>query len=205
DGTLTGGGDEVLDEHAVLQHADLRGALAVADPLAHHHGALDRFAPGQELGLGQDRCSAAARFPAVPPALPLGLQPGRPAHAAHLVVVRAGRLLVGGGVGASGGFPVVRAAPAAPPAPTARAAFDLGAVGLGSFPLVRCRGLVGTLGFGVVTTVRRRTAIGRLVTCLVLAAVLGRGLRAGLALPVRLRLAIRRAGFGSRLLLLGRL
>ena len=44
-------GDEVLDEHVVLQHADLDPAAA----LAHHHRALDRLAPGQELGLGEDR------------------------------------------------------------------------------------------------------------------------------------------------------
>src|SRR5690606_36758126 len=91
DGALPGRGDEVLDEHTVLQHTDLRGALTFACLLAHHHGAFHRFAASQELGFGQDRRAAAACLPAVPTALPLGLQPRGPAHAAHLVLGRLGR------------------------------------------------------------------------------------------------------------------
>ena len=48
--------DVVLDEHVVLEDADL-GALAV---LADDHHALDGLAAGQELGLGDDRNAAAA-------------------------------------------------------------------------------------------------------------------------------------------------
>ena len=47
-------GDVVLDEHAVLEDADLGPAVAVA----HDHGALDALATGQELGLGDDGAAA---------------------------------------------------------------------------------------------------------------------------------------------------
>src|SRR5205823_2400402 len=75
--------DVVLDEHAVLEHADL-GALV---GLAHHHDPLDRLAAGQELGLGDDRWAAPTGVASVPATLPLGLQPGRSLDPAHPVVV----------------------------------------------------------------------------------------------------------------------
>src|SRR5690606_26794526 len=76
-------GDEVLDEHTVFEHRDL-DPVAV---LAHHHRALHRLPPGQELGLGQDRAAPAARVAAVAAALALGLQPGGAAHGLHAVVL----------------------------------------------------------------------------------------------------------------------
>ena len=74
-------GDEVLDQDAVLEQRDL-GQVA---PLPDRHHPLDRLPAGQELGLGQDLRAAAGRVPGVPPALPLGLQPGGPADALDLV------------------------------------------------------------------------------------------------------------------------
>src|SRR6185295_10351925 len=62
----------VLDQHAVLEHRDLGAVVALAD----HHGPLDRLAPGEELGLGDDRRPAAAGLPALAAALLLGLEPG---------------------------------------------------------------------------------------------------------------------------------
>src|SRR5699024_6431859 len=104
------GGDEVLDEDLVLEHADLgHDPLAVdARFLAHHHDAVHGLAPGEELGLGQDRLTAAARLPAVPATLSLGLQPSRTGDALHLVRAGAGALSP------------------APGAPTAVAFVDLG-------------------------------------------------------------------------------
>ena len=81
--------DVVLDEHVVLQDADLR-ALAV---LADDHHALDGLAAGQELGLGDDRHAAAALLAAFAAALLLGLQAGRALDGLHLV----GRLGLRGG------------------------------------------------------------------------------------------------------------
>ena len=46
-------GDVVLDEHAVLEHADLDAAAL----LAHDHRAVDRLAAGEELGLGDHRAA----------------------------------------------------------------------------------------------------------------------------------------------------
>ena len=92
------GRDEVLDQHAVLEHRDLGVAGALvrrfgADLVAHHHDAFDGLAAGQELGLAQDRRAAPSCVAAVPAALPLGLQPGGPADALNLVVDGLGRLL----------------------------------------------------------------------------------------------------------------
>src|SRR5690606_29009135 len=64
--------DVVLDEHAVLEYAD----LDAVEPAAHHHDPIDALAAGEELGLGDHR-AAAARVAAVAAALLLGLQPGR--------------------------------------------------------------------------------------------------------------------------------
>src|ERR1700754_1673287 len=85
-------------DHPVFEHRDLRiagallrrfGAYLVADD----HRPLDGFAPGQELGLAQDRRTAAAGVSAVAAALPLGLQPRRPVDALDLAV---GSVRVGG-------------------------------------------------------------------------------------------------------------
>ena len=77
-------GDEVLDEHAVLEDPD----LAAPGLLAHDHRALDGLAAGEELGLGQDRRAPAAGVAAVAAALALGLQPRGALDPAHLVVRR---------------------------------------------------------------------------------------------------------------------
>jgi hypothetical protein len=66
---LVGAGDVVLDEHLVLEHADLD--LAVAR--AHDHAAVDGLAAGQVLRLREDG-AAAAGVAAVAAALLLGLE-----------------------------------------------------------------------------------------------------------------------------------
>ena len=71
----------MLDQDAVLEDRDL-GAIA---ELADGHGPIDRFAAGQELGLGEDGSAAAPRVPPLPPTLALGLQAGRPSDASHPV------------------------------------------------------------------------------------------------------------------------
>src|SRR5690606_4222317 len=62
-------GDVVLDEHAVLEHADLRAVLL----RAHDHLAVDRLAAGEELGLRHDS-AAAPRLATVAAALLLRLE-----------------------------------------------------------------------------------------------------------------------------------
>ena len=145
-------GDEVLDEDVVLQHADLDPAAA----LAHHHRALDGLAPGQELGLGEDRRTAAARVAPVAAALALGLQPGGAADALHAVAIAAvpavtARLARGADAGDGAGRVVVggigrvvagTAAATATTAPTAA----LGGLGVG---LVGLLGVVVRLVVGV--------------------------------------------------------
>src|SRR5699024_10301867 len=88
------GGDEVFDEDLVLEHPDL-GHQAVAFRarlLAHHHNAVHGLPAGQELGLGEDGLATTPGLAAVPAPLPLGLEPGRPGDALHLVRGRAGAL-----------------------------------------------------------------------------------------------------------------
>src|SRR6202007_2472211 len=65
--------DVVLDQHVVLQHADLGPPALRTD----HHHALDGLAARQELRLGHDRRAAAALLAALAAALLLGLQAGR--------------------------------------------------------------------------------------------------------------------------------
>ena len=65
-------GDVVLDEHLVLEHADLGELVALADD----HDPVDRLAAGQELGLADDRRAAPAGLAALAAALLLGLEPG---------------------------------------------------------------------------------------------------------------------------------
>src|SRR5690606_26663183 len=83
DGPAALRGDEVLAEHAVLEHPDLRGATA----FAHHHRALDGLTPGEELGLGQDRGAPAPCLAAIPAPLTLGLEPRRATDAADAVAL----------------------------------------------------------------------------------------------------------------------
>ena len=78
-------GHVVLDEHAVLEHRDLRPVALLAD----RHHAVHRLAAGQELRLGQDRRAGPALVTPVTPPLALGLQPGRAGDALHLVARRA--------------------------------------------------------------------------------------------------------------------
>ena len=72
--------NKVLGEDTVLQHTDLYSVIALPD----HHLPIDRFAPGQELGLS-DNLPAATGIPRIPAALTLGLQPGGTLHAGDLV------------------------------------------------------------------------------------------------------------------------
>ena len=53
--------------------------------MSDHHLALDRFAAGEELGLGDDRRAAAAGFAPFAAALLLGFEAGGPADAGDLV------------------------------------------------------------------------------------------------------------------------
>src|ERR1700754_395232 len=81
----------MFDDDPVFEHRDLGVAGTLvrrlrADLVAHHHRPFDGLAPGQELRLAQDRRPAAAGVSAVPTALPLGLQPGRPVDALDLAV-----------------------------------------------------------------------------------------------------------------------
>ena len=81
------GGDEVLDQDAVLEDADLghrTGTVGVL-LLADHHDAIHGLATREELGLRQDRLTTTARLTAVAPALSLGLEPRRPADALDLL------------------------------------------------------------------------------------------------------------------------
>ncbi len=88
----------MLDHDAVFEHGDLRVARALvrrfgADFVAHHHHPLDGLAPGEELGLTQDRRPAAAGVTAVTTALPLGLQPGRSVDSLNFAVAGLGRFV----------------------------------------------------------------------------------------------------------------
>src|SRR5207253_2724375 len=130
-------GDVVLDEDVVLEDGDLRAVAALADD----HRAVHGLAAGEELGLGEDRCAAAAGVAAVPAALPLGLQPGGAGDPADVVVAGEppaaagplGTVVVVGVLGA-----VLRAATTtAPPAAGARTGLDVVALGLVGGGLLR--------------------------------------------------------------------
>ena len=133
--------DVVLDEHAVLEHADL-GAVATA---AHDHDALDALAAGEELGLGDDR-AATTGLAALAATLLLGLEAGRALDRGRLVALRArlahpgrgaGRVLVLAVTGAT-------AAAAAPTAAGAALALVTLVLGTGAPGLVG--GVAGRLG-----------------------------------------------------------
>src|SRR5690606_38409908 len=68
-------GDVVLDQHAVLQHADLNAVVL----LAHDHDAVDALAAREELRLRDDGTTTAG-VTAVATALLLGLETRRAAH-----------------------------------------------------------------------------------------------------------------------------
>ena len=68
---LRGVRDEVLGQHAVLEHGDLDALVA----LAHQHLAVHGLAAGQELGLGDHGAATPARA-GVAAALALRLEPG---------------------------------------------------------------------------------------------------------------------------------
>ena len=72
----------MLDDHPVLEHADLGVLVGLPD----QHGALDRLAPSQKLGLGQDRRAAAPGRTALAAALALGLHAGGALDAGDFVV-----------------------------------------------------------------------------------------------------------------------
>src|SRR5690606_7056297 len=136
-------GDEMLDEHTVLEHTDLSRIATLGD----HHGPLDRLPAGEELGLRQDRGTPPARFPAVPATLTPGRQTGGAAHAAHAVLGL--RLLLLGGLAVPhvddrvgrvvrrrrGLEGVVVTAPAAAPAAATPGRRGLGLRRLGGTPL----------------------------------------------------------------------
>ena len=90
-------GDVVLDEHVVLEDADLGDVVVLAD----HHHPVDRLAAGQELGLADDRRAPAAGLAALATALLLGLEPGRPGDRGDLVGCAAAATDAGDGVGGS--------------------------------------------------------------------------------------------------------
>ena len=88
-------GDEVLDQHAVLEHRDLRVSAALvrrlgADLVPDDHHPVDGLAAGQEFGLAQDRRAPPSRVAPVAASLPLGFQPRRSGDALNLVVVALG-------------------------------------------------------------------------------------------------------------------
>src|SRR5579875_439533 len=64
----------MLYQDAVLEHGYLRPVAVLPDD----HDPLHRLAPGQELGLGDDRRAAAPGVTALPASLPLGFEPRRP-------------------------------------------------------------------------------------------------------------------------------
>ena len=129
-GILLGLRDEVLGQDAVLEDADLDSVVALADD----HLAVDGFAPGQELGLGDDGAAAAgiAGFAA---ALLLRLQPGGALEGRDAVVDRGlggrtGRADAGHRVGRivvlpAGQFQVLVATAAATAAARGHAVFEL--------------------------------------------------------------------------------
>jgi hypothetical protein len=69
-----------------------------ADFVLHHHHPLDGLAPGQELGLTQNRRTATAGVTTVTTALPLGLQPGRSVDALNFPVTGLGRFVAPAGL-----------------------------------------------------------------------------------------------------------
>src|SRR5699024_5058650 len=52
-GSLLALGDIVLDEDVIFEDGDLGAAFS----FAYHHGTVDRLAPGQDLGFGDERAA----------------------------------------------------------------------------------------------------------------------------------------------------
>ena len=92
-------GDEVLDEHTIFEHGDLRVVLDGSDvimlvglresnvgaALTHDHHPVDGLAAREELRLTQNRWSTTPRVPTVATSLALGLEARRPRNPLHLV------------------------------------------------------------------------------------------------------------------------
>ena len=136
----------MLDEDAVLEDADLG---AVAD-VAHDHDPVDALAPGQELGLGDDR-PAPSGLAALASALLLGFEAGRTLERGHLVAARLADLGRHAGLVLLAVRATAAAAAAGPATGRRAAAVVLGAVGgrrasaagVGVAALVRGRRLGG--------------------------------------------------------------
>jgi hypothetical protein len=146
--------DIVLNEHAVLEHGDLR-AVAV---LAHHHDPLDRLAASQELRFGDDGRATATGFATLAAALPLGLQSGGALNGldvpdvSRLVPGRADvgdRVwrIIGRAATADAGLRLAARAPATAPAPLAGTG-SLGLVVVGCFCVRLLLALPGFRGRG---------------------------------------------------------
>ncbi|SHY84312.1 Uncharacterised protein [Mycobacteroides abscessus subsp. abscessus] len=169
----------MLDEHTVLENSDLRIAGALVRGLGtrlvpHHHHPVDGLAPGQELGLGQDRGPAPSGVAAVAAALALGLQAGGTGNPLNLVAPLGTRLaLVHNGVRRiviRRAIPVVTASGLATTSPAPAATGTLGSVtvlGIRFVTVGRRRIVPGTVG-GVI-------ALGGLATlgCRIVTGVVG--------------------------------
>ena len=72
------GRDKVLDQEIILQHTNLGDDASAVGTLliAHHHGALYRFAARQKLRLGDDVLALAALLPQLRTAAALRLDAG---------------------------------------------------------------------------------------------------------------------------------
>ncbi len=184
--------DVVLDEHVVLEDADLR-ALAGG---AHDHDALDALATGEELGLGDDR-AAAAGLAALAAALLLRLETRAALDGLRLVALLAGLADLRHGAGRVL-LTLARAGAAAATTPAPARAAALGVVVLVVLGCVV--GVVGATGglvlrvlAGLVapaTTAAATAAAGATTGAIAaaLAGVVGLGrvvVRGGLGLPLR--------------------
>ena len=78
----------MLDEHAILEHGDLRAITLLTDD----HHPVDGLPAGEELRLGEDRRAAAPRLTSFTTTLLLGLEPGRPLEAGDIVAALGSRL-----------------------------------------------------------------------------------------------------------------
>ena len=140
-------GDVVLDEHLVLEHADLGQVVA----LAHDHDAVDRLAAGQELGLADDRGTTTTGLATVATTLLLGLETRGAGDRGDLVLGRARLAHPGDGVLRVVARVGAVVAGTAATAATTRAAAAALLVGTG------VAGGVGVVALGLVARRRPRT------------------------------------------------
>src|SRR3954471_16973493 len=213
-GLVAGAVDVVLDQHVVLEDADL-GPLALR---ADHHHAIDGLAPGQELGLGNDRRPAAALLASLAAALLLGLQARGALDRLNLVLDGARLAYVHDRVGRVVAGLVLAVAPArtaTAAATAARRGALLAVVLVAGLVVGLLVGLVEVLGVLTVQAVAdlapatasaaAATAADLVGAVVVIALVvglldLGLGLRLGLGVGVRLVLGLRLLlGLGFRL------